>query len=203
MWNFLLHCSRKQYGTDGAGFGNRNIGVQSHIYHILVHIGDMTQAVTNYISLMWLLSHKYTAISLTSNSTMAFFMLSTSKIVLISSWTGLGSFDLVPALAVSLFTASSSCQETPPPHNRENLNPVRYRKHTVGCLFSSVVCVCVYLSVVNLQGVELIGIFGEVGGAPVVARLLFVDTQEVVHGRVLVMKLVQLVASDGGTHSAP
>lgn len=47
--------------------------------------------------------------SLTSNSTMAFFMLSTSKIILISPWTGLDSLDLVPALAVSLFTASSSC----------------------------------------------------------------------------------------------
>lgn len=62
---------------------------------------------------------------------------------------------------------------------------------------------CVYLSVVNLQGVELIWILGEVGSAPAVARLLFVDTQEVVHGRVLVMKLVQLVAPDGGAHSAP
>lgn len=66
------------------------------------------------------------------------------------------------------------------------------------------VCVCVvYLPIVDLQGIELIGIFGEVGGAPVVARLLFVDAQEVVHGGVLVVKLVQLVAADGGTHSAP
>lgn len=64
-------------------------------------------------------------------------------------------------------------------------------------------CISVYLSVINLQGVELIGILGEVGGAPVVARLLLVDTQEVVHGRVLVMKLVQLVAADGGAHPAP
>lgn len=60
-----------------------------------------------------------------------------------------------------------------------------------------------YLSVVDLQGVELIGVFGEVGGAPVVARLLFVDTQEVVQRRVFVVDLVQLVASDGSAHSAP
>lgn len=60
-----------------------------------------------------------------------------------------------------------------------------------------------YLSVVDLQGIELIGIFGEVGGAPGISSLLFVDSQEVVHGRVLVTELVQLVASDGGTHSAP
>lgn len=60
-----------------------------------------------------------------------------------------------------------------------------------------------YLSIVDLQWVELVGIFGEVGGAPVVARLLFVDTQEVVQGRVLVVKLVQFVASDSGPHSAP
>lgn len=120
---------------------------------------------------------------------MAFFMLSTSKIVLMSSWTGLASFDFVPAVAVSLLTASSSCQEALPPYNRENPNLVRHRK-LVGSVSFLVVCVCVYLSIVDLQGVELIGILGEVGGAPVVARLLFVDTQEVVHGRVLVMKLV-------------
>lgn len=60
-----------------------------------------------------------------------------------------------------------------------------------------------YLSVVDLQGIELIGIFGEVGGAPVITSLLFVDSQEVVHGRVLVTELVQLVTSDGGAHSAP
>lgn len=64
-------------------------------------------------------------------------------------------------------------------------------------------CLCVYLSVIDLQGVELIGIFDEVGGAPVVACLLFVNTEEVVHGRVLVVKLVQLVAADGGADSAP
>ena len=62
---------------------------------------------------------------------------------------------------------------------------------------------CAYLSIVNLQWVELIWVFGEVGGAPVVACLLLIHTQEVVQGRVLVMKLVQLVASDGGTHSTP
>lgn len=62
---------------------------------------------------------------------------------------------------------------------------------------------CVHLSVVDLQGVKLIGIFGEVGGAPVVACFLLVHTQEVVQGRVLVRKLVQLVASDGGAHPAP
>lgn len=60
-----------------------------------------------------------------------------------------------------------------------------------------------YLSVVDLQGIELIGVFGEVGGAPIITGLLLVDSQEVVHGRVLVTELVQLVASDGGAHSAP
>lgn len=50
--------------------------------------------------------------------------------------------------------------------------------------------VCLYLSIVNLQGIELIGIFSETGRAPGVARLILVDSQEVVHGRVLVMKLV-------------
>lgn len=38
------------------------------------------------------------------------------------------------------------------------------------------------LSIVDLQWVELVWIFGEVGGAPVVARLLLVHTQEVIHG---------------------
>lgn len=47
-----------------------------------------------------------------------------------------------------------------------------------------------YLSVVDLQRVELVGIFGEVGRAPVVARLFFVHAQEVVHSRVLVVELV-------------
>lgn len=42
---------------------------------------------------------------------MAFFILSTSKIILIRSWTALGSFDLVPALTVSFLTASSSYWE--------------------------------------------------------------------------------------------
>lgn len=60
-----------------------------------------------------------------------------------------------------------------------------------------------YLSIVDLQGIELVGILGEVGGAPVVAGLFLVHAQEVVHSRVLVMKLVQFVASDGGAHSAP
>lgn len=54
----------------------------------------------------------YAATDLTSNSTMAFFMLSTSKIILISSCTGLASLDLVPAVAVNFFTASSSCWKT-------------------------------------------------------------------------------------------
>ena len=91
---------------------------------------------------------------------MAFFMLSTSKMVLISSWTGLASLDLVPAVAVSLFTASSSCNV--------NMNTTfRYRTHIGGNLPSRIVCVCVcvlccvYLSIVNLQGVEFIRIFGE------------------------------------------
>lgn len=44
----------------------------------------------------------------TSNSTIAFFMLSTSKIILIRSWIGLASFDFVPAPTVSFLTASSS-----------------------------------------------------------------------------------------------
>lgn len=61
----------------------------------------------------------------------------------------------------------------------------------------------VYLSVVNLQRVELIGIFGEVGRAPVVAGFLLVHTQEIIQGGVLVMEFVQLVSSDGGTYSAP
>lgn len=61
----------------------------------------------------------------------------------------------------------------------------------------------VYLSVVNLQRVELIGIFGEVGRAPVIARLLLVHTQEIIQSRVLVMEFVQLVSSDSCTHSAP
>ena len=60
-----------------------------------------------------------------------------------------------------------------------------------------------YLSVVDLQGVELIGVFGEVGAVPGVARFLLVDAQEVVHGSQLVAKLVQLVAPDGGAHAAP
>lgn len=47
----------------------------------------------------------------TSNSTIAFFMLSTSKIILIRSWIGLASFDLVPAPTVSFLTASSSWEE--------------------------------------------------------------------------------------------
>jgi len=51
----------------------------------------------------------------TSNSTMAFFMLSTSKIILIRSWIGLASFDLVPALTVSFLTASSSWEENVAP----------------------------------------------------------------------------------------
>lgn len=134
---------------------------------------------------------------LTSNSTMAFFMLSTSKIILISSCTGLASLDLVPAVAVNFFTASSSCQKTDIRKSKtfvENLQRQLKTKSRPEIL---------YLSIVNLQGIELIGIFGEVGGAPVITSLLFVDTQEVVHGRVLVTELVQLVASDGGAHSAP
>lgn len=39
-----------------------------------------------------------------------------------------------------------------------------------------------YLSIVYLQWVELVGIFGEVGAAPVVACFLLVNTQEVVQG---------------------
>ena len=61
----------------------------------------------------------------------------------------------------------------------------------------------VYLSVVDLQRVELIGILGEVGAVPGVASLIRVDAQEVVHGCELVTKLVQLVAPDGGAHAAP
>ena len=39
---------------------------------------------------------------------MAFFILSTSKIILMRFCTGLGSLDLVPGFTVSFFTASSS-----------------------------------------------------------------------------------------------
>ena len=60
-----------------------------------------------------------------------------------------------------------------------------------------------YLAVVNLQGVELVGVFGEVGRGPGVARLLLVDVAEVVHGRVLVVELVQLIPSDSGANSPP
>lgn len=49
--------------------------------------------------------------AITSYSTMAFFILSTSKIILMSSCTGLGSLDLVPGLTVSFLTASSSFRE--------------------------------------------------------------------------------------------
>lgn len=45
---------------------------------------------------------------LTSNSTSVFFMDSTSNIILISSWTGIGSKDLLPA-AMVVFNSSSSC----------------------------------------------------------------------------------------------
>lgn len=87
-------------------------------------------------------------------------------------------------------------------HNKQTLeNPKHlkrtYKQHRNQC------CVHLYLSIVDLQGIELVGIFGEIGGAPLVTSLLFVDGQEVVHGRVLVTELVQLVASDGGAHSAP
>ena len=61
----------------------------------------------------------------------------------------------------------------------------------------------VYLSIVDLQWVELIGVLGEVGAVPGVACLFLVDPQEVVHGRELFAKLVQLVAPDGGAHAAP
>lgn len=56
----------------------------------------------------------------------------------------------------------------------EKLNLARHRKHASGVL----VCyrVCAYLSIVNLQRIELIGILGKVGRAPVVACLLFVHT---------------------------
>lgn len=49
--------------------------------------------------------------AVTSYSTMAFFILSTSKIILMRSCTGLGSLDLVPGFTVSFFTASSSFRE--------------------------------------------------------------------------------------------
>jgi len=83
--------------------------------------------------------------------------------------------------------------------------PSQIQKQTNGhvCSFWFRVCCRVYLSIVDLQGVELVGIFGEVGGAPDVARLLFVNTQEVVQCRVFVVKLFQLVASDGRAHSSP
>ena len=42
---------------------------------------------------------------------MAFFMLSTSKIIVMRSCTGLGSLDLVPGFTVSFLTASSSWRE--------------------------------------------------------------------------------------------
>ena len=42
---------------------------------------------------------------------MAFFILSTSKIILMRFCTGLGSLDLVPGFTVNFFTASSSCRE--------------------------------------------------------------------------------------------
>lgn len=137
----------------------------------------------------------------TSNSTMAFFMLSTSNIILMSSWTGLTSLDLVPALAVSLFTASSSCSEK----QLEHRNKIQSWTETVGCVLPCFVCVfvCLYLSIVNLQWVKLIGVFGEVGAAPGISRLFLVHSQEVVQGTVLVRKFVQLVASDGGANSAP
>lgn len=56
-------------------------------------------------------AHDQTTKCSTSYSTMAFFMLSTSKIILMSSCTGLGSLDLVPGFTVSFFTASSSFRE--------------------------------------------------------------------------------------------
>ena len=60
-----------------------------------------------------------------------------------------------------------------------------------------------YLTIVDLQGVELVWVFCEVGGAPGVACLLFINPQEVVHGRVFIMELVKLVAPNSGAHSAP
>lgn len=41
------------------------------------------------------------------------------------------------------------------------------------------------------------------GRTPGVACLLFIHAKEVVHGRVLLMELIQLIAPDGGAHSAP
>ena len=56
---------------------------------------------------------------------MAFFILSTSKIILMSSCTDLGSLDLVPGFTVSFFTASSSFREKEHWEELQGNNPSR------------------------------------------------------------------------------
>lgn len=65
----------------------------------------------------------------TSYSTMAFFILSTSKIILMSSCTGLGSLDLVPGFTVSFLTASSSFREKKPGQRARSTTQAKWWWH--------------------------------------------------------------------------
>lgn len=60
-----------------------------------------------------------------------------------------------------------------------------------------------HLSIVDLQRVELSGIFDKVRRAPFVSRLFLINGKEIIQSRVLVVEFVQFVSSDGGAHSAP
>lgn len=60
-----------------------------------------------------------------------------------------------------------------------------------------------YLPIINLERVKLVGIFGEAARGPAVAGFFLVHAAEVIHGRVLVIKLLQFVSSDLGSYSTP
>lgn len=67
--------------------------------------------------------HREQSRAMTSYSTMAFFILSTSKIILMRFCTGLGSLDLVPGFTVSFLTASSSCRQKDSQSETQLSNP--------------------------------------------------------------------------------
>lgn len=64
-------------------------------------------------------------------------------------------------------------------------------------------CPSSYLSVVNLERVKLIGVFCEVAWCPGIPCLFLIHGAEIIHSRVLIIKLVQFVSPNGGADSTP
>lgn len=69
--------------------------------------------------------------------------------------------------------------------------------------FLATCCPSSYLSVVNLERVKLIGVFCEVAWGPGIPCLFLIHAAEIIHSRVLIIKLVQFVSPNGGADSTP